>query len=103
MTVPEVLCAWRRVCTGALHLYVARHGQTDWNAERRLQGGTDIPLNAQGLLQARDLAERMSAIPFLAVYCSALQRSRQTADIVAEKLGCELQILAELNEQKFGA
>lgn len=86
---------------GMLHLYLARHGQTDWNAERRLQGGTDIPLNETGRQQARALAEKMKSFPIAQIYCSDLLRSRETAEIIS---GGAIPIgrIPELNEQSMG-
>jgi broad specificity phosphatase PhoE len=83
-----------------LHLYIARHGQTDWNAERRLQGQSDRPLNDVGRAQAAGLAERMRGIPLARVYSSALSRSRATAE--AARGGAPLESLAGLNEQSLG-
>ena len=61
----------RRTTTpGTLRLYLARHGQTDWNASRRLQGGTDVPLNDTGRAQARALAQRLGRLPPDAIYAS---------------------------------
>ncbi|MBZ9789435.1 phosphoglycerate mutase family protein [Rhizobium sp. 3T7] len=73
-------------------IYVVRHGQTDWNAERRLQGQKDIPLNAIGRAQAWqngiDLAEilKVEAIPFDFV-ASPLARTRATMEIMREAMG----------------
>jgi broad specificity phosphatase PhoE len=73
-----------------LLIYVIRHGQTDWNAERRLQGQKDIPLNAIGREQARqngiDLAEilKIEAIPFDFV-ASPLGRTRATMEIMRRR------------------
>ena len=73
-------------------IYVVRHGQTDWNAERRLQGQKDIPLNAIGRAQAWqngiDLAEilKVEAIPFDFV-ASPLARTRATMEIAREAMG----------------
>src|SRR5215510_5655018 len=67
---------------GTLRIYLARHGETDWNAELRLQGTSDIPLNSKGRQQAAKLAERLKGIHLDAVYCSTLSRSRETATIV---------------------
>jgi len=75
-----------------LLIYVVRHGQTDWNAERRLQGQKDIPLNAIGRAQAWqngiDLAEilKVEAIPFEFV-ASPLARTRATMEIMREAMG----------------
>ena len=85
---------------GVLRIYLARHGQTDWNVQKRLQGFKDVPLNATGKKQAEELKQKMSGIQVDAIYSSALQRSRETAQIVA---GDRVVIsLPELNEQFLG-
>jgi broad specificity phosphatase PhoE len=82
-----------------MKLYLARHGETDWNAERRLQGRIDISLNNTGKEQARDLAFKLRSIHLDAIYCSALQRSVETAQFLDQK---PVLILPELNEQSLG-
>jgi broad specificity phosphatase PhoE len=84
-----------------LRIYVARHGQTAWNAERRLQGARDIPLNETGRQQARDLAARLEGIPLDRIYTSGLLRSRQTGDALEGRAPRE--VLPGLNEQSIGA
>jgi len=68
-------------------IYLARHGQTDYNAEPRFQGRLAVPLNDTGREQARELAEQAASKDFVALWCSPLARARQTADIVAARLG----------------
>ena len=65
-------------------LIVARHGETEWNAERRLQGQQDIPLNSRGRSQALAIARLLRSIPLIEVHSSTLQRCRQTARPIAE-------------------
>jgi broad specificity phosphatase PhoE len=83
-----------------LRIYLARHGQTDWNAERRLQGSTATELNETGRRQAAELAARLDGIALDAIYSSRLRRSRDTAQVVAGDRRVES--LAELNEQQLG-
>jgi broad specificity phosphatase PhoE len=83
--------------------FLARHGETDWNAAGRWQGQTDVPLNANGRAQALVLAERMRSEGIAAVASSDLLRARGTAEIVAKMLGLEVsQLDPDLREQRFG-
>jgi broad specificity phosphatase PhoE len=73
----------------AAAVYLARHGQTAYNLERRFQGRLPVPLDDTGRAQAAELAEAAAAHPFAVLWCSPLLRARQTADIVAERIGLE--------------
>lgn len=86
-------------------LYLARHGETAWNLERRWQGHTDTPLNDTGRAQARELAARARSLGVTAVGSSDLARARETARIVAEALGPGVALLPpypSLRERGFG-
>lgn len=67
-------------------LYLVRHGETDWNAQRRIQGSTDIPLNDVGRRQAAAAAELLARRRFDAVVASPLSRAAETGAIIAERL-----------------
>jgi broad specificity phosphatase PhoE len=82
-------------------LLLARHGETDWNRDGRWQGQSDTPLNELGREQARELAESLDGID--AVYSSDLERARETAEIVAGRLGLEVKVDERLRERSFGA
>ena len=66
-----------------LRVFLARHGQTDGNLNRRAQGWTDTPLNETGRTHAALLAERLAGVHLDAIYSSTLSRSRETAQAVA--------------------
>jgi broad specificity phosphatase PhoE len=70
-------------------VYLARHGETAYNHEGRFQGQQQVPLNDTGRSQAHELAERAAAHGFRALWCSPLLRARETADIVAARIGLE--------------
>lgn len=83
-------------------ILLIRHGETDWNAARRLQGHTDIALNDAGLLQADALGRALVQAPLAAVIASDLSRARQTAQAVAGHHGIELRIDSQLRERCYG-
>jgi broad specificity phosphatase PhoE len=78
-----------RAATAAVTIYMARHGQTSYNRERRFQGHLPVPLDDEGRAQSRALADAAVAYKFAALWCSPLLRARQTADVVAGRLGLE--------------
>ncbi len=65
-------------------LIVARHGETEWNVERRLQGQQDIPINSRGRSQAVATARFLRSVPLIEIHSSTLQRCQQTACPIAE-------------------
>jgi len=85
-----------------LKIILIRHGETAWNAERRLQGHLDISLNAEGERQARLLAGALAAEPLDLIVSSDLQRARQTAQAVATLRGMPLHVEPGLRERCYG-
>jgi probable phosphoglycerate mutase len=81
---------------------MVRHGETAWNAEGRVQGQLDIPLNDVGRAQARATAEVLAGHDFTAIYCSDLLRVRQTAEPSARRLALPVAYMAELRERHYG-
>ena len=88
---------------GPLAIFLARHGETEWNRVGRWQGRTDIPLSDVGRAQARELGARLRGRGIAAVYTSDLARARETAEIVAAALGIAgLHVDERLRERGFG-
>jgi broad specificity phosphatase PhoE len=83
-------------------IHLVRHGETDWNVERRLQGWTDIPLNATGVRQARATALALADRDIGAVISSDLSRARETAELIAAELGIEVVTDPALRERNYG-
>ena len=87
----------------ATRLLIIRHGETDWNAQRRIQGHTDIPLNAVGHQQSRLLAQALTDSPIHHVYSSDLLRAAETAEAIATPHGAPVARTPQLRERHFGA
>jgi probable phosphoglycerate mutase len=79
-----------------------RHGETDWNLEQRIQGHTDVALNATGRAQALAMAYNAGHHRFRAMYSSDLARARETAQALAEREGLEVRLLRNLRERHYG-
>ena len=91
--------------TGSLpeRLVLVRHGETDWNQERRLQGRTDNPLNGVGRAQARSAGRLLAADPWDVVVSSPLLRAVQTAHLIADAAGLQpAGTIPELIERDYG-
>lgn len=82
--------------------FYLRHGETDWNADGRLQGRTEVPLNARGIAQARRARELLTGAGIATICCSPQLRARTTAEIVNEVLGLPLVVIDDLVESSFG-
>jgi uncharacterized phosphatase len=86
----------------ATTIVLVRHGETDWNRDRRFQGRADQPLNETGRAQARELAEILRNEPVSVLYTSPLRRASETAEILAERLLLEARPLDALLEIDVG-
>jgi broad specificity phosphatase PhoE len=83
-------------------LYLIRHGQTDWNAQHRLQGHSDIPLNSAGEDQCQSLAQKIHHIHFDLILSSDLSRAVRTAEILNHRRGLPLRKTKKLREIHLG-
>ena len=84
-------------------LYLVRHGETDWNRQRRIQGLTDIPLNETGRAQARATGMLLSRRPWDGIFSSPLGRAAETASIIAAEVGLGAPTLVDaLVERNYG-
>jgi broad specificity phosphatase PhoE len=83
-------------------IYLARHGQTDWNAQKRWQGHADPPLNAAGREESQALGAALAGRGISHVYSSDLERARETAEIVAGMLDLEVEVDVRLREVDVG-
>lgn len=83
--------------------YFFRHGETDYNVEKRVQGWLDIPLNNNGIAQAHELAKKLLNVKFDCIYSSPLSRALKTAEIVCDKNPTKIIIEDGLKERNLGA
>jgi broad specificity phosphatase PhoE len=85
-----------------MQLMIARHAETTWNVERRIQGWTDSALTVRGSQQARALADRLRTTRISAIYCSDLGRAKMTAECVGLWHDLEVVTMMELRESSWG-
>jgi broad specificity phosphatase PhoE len=84
--------------------HLVRHGQSEWNLSRRLQGQVaHVPLTALGIEQARTAASALAGRHIAAVHSSDLLRARRTAEVIGTALGLPVQLDPELREQSYGS
>lgn len=87
-----------------MKLYLIRHGETDWNKARKIQGQVDIPLNEFGIHLARETRDGLAAVHFDRCFSSPLERARQTAEIILERQAPVPLVNDErIEEMAFGA
>jgi broad specificity phosphatase PhoE len=83
-------------------IYLARHGETDWNLEGRMQGRTDVVLNAAGKEQAERLADAAAGLEIGSIVSSPLRRAAMTAEIISGRIKLPVSYHAGLVERSFG-
>jgi len=94
---------WQRVRdNGEISVLLIRHGQTEWNKQRRFLGRTDIPLDETGRKQAALLAGSIAHVPFSAIYSSPLSRAWGTAEAIATNRPLKPIVAADLTELDQG-
>ena len=86
----------------ALVWHLVRHGETEWNRSRRIQGQTDIALNQSGKHQITQLGERLQTLEFSAIYASDLSRTSESAHIIRGSRNVLVQAESELREFSYG-
>jgi probable phosphoglycerate mutase len=87
-----------------MSVLLARHGETDWNTAKRIQGTTDIPLNDNGLKQAQLLYQSLAGekVNVSRIYCSRQKRALKTAETVSAYYKVPVQVIHGLEEMNFG-
>ena len=85
-----------------LQVYLVRHGETVWNAQRRIQGQSDSPLTEKGEQQAHQVGERVKHLGITHVIASDLGRTQRTAEIIADACGCTVTLEPRLRELNMG-
>lgn len=85
-----------------MRLYLVRHGQTDWNVQKRAQGHTDRPLDSVGLQQAKMVGKAFLDHPVSRILTSDLLRAKQTAEEVARRVKLPVEVTPNLRERGFG-
>jgi probable phosphoglycerate mutase len=91
-----------RFQSGRTRICIIRHGETDWNVEKRIQGHTDVPLNEVGRAQALAMAFNAAHQRFDAIYSSDLARTLETARALAQREDQEVKLLPQLRERHYG-
>lgn len=85
-----------------MDIYLFRHGETDWNKERKLQGRSDVPLNESGRALAAETARALAGVPFDRAFSSPLKRALETAEILLGPRDIPLETDERLQEMSFG-
>jgi len=98
-SVPEYLRSLRKP---PKEIVLVRHGQTNWNREGKIQGETDIPLNAEGMRQAKEVAKKVTAEDITYLFSSPLKRALKTAQVISKRAHLEVVVDERLREMSQG-
>lgn len=85
-----------------MKIYITRHGETEWNIQKRMQGNSNSELTTKGIEEAKKLAKSIENIKFDYIYSSPLKRAYDTAEIIKDGRECEIIIRDNLREMSFG-
>jgi broad specificity phosphatase PhoE len=87
-----------------MHIYLIRHGETDWNTKFLFQGQSDTELNKNGIMQAKSIAKEFKGRKIGGIISSDLKRAYKTAEIIASACGCRAKIQKDkrLRERHYG-
>lgn len=85
-----------------MKVYVIRHGQTEWNVLKKMQGSADIPLNEKGIEQAQKTKSNLENVTFDVIICSPLIRAKQTAEIINKEKNLNIIFDDRLRERDYG-
>lgn len=85
-----------------MKIYIIRHGQTDWNVQRKIQGTSDIELNSTGIKQAEEARKIVKELELDFIICSPLKRARKTAEILNKDKNLEIIYDESFAERNFG-
>ena len=85
-----------------MKVYVARHGQTEWNAQNRICGRTDVELTEEGRRQAEELADSLTGRGVDVILGSPMKRAIETARAVSRRCGVPVEVDKRLIEQDYG-
>lgn len=83
-------------------IFIVRHGETDWNVQKKVQGKTDIELNKRGIEQAQIISQKLKNETIDMIISSPLKRTKQTAEIIAKVIDCPIFYEEGLIERSFG-
>lgn len=85
-----------------MKVYVIRHGQTEWNVLKKMQGSADIPLNEKGIEQAQQVKSNLENVTFDVILCSPMIRAKQTAEIIKNERNLNIIFDNRLRERDYG-